>query len=69
MYEKDTSHFPDNLPDKLTLDPDDPDSFLNFFWQDEDLEKIVKETNKYIDKKIIKNNKKEIKLTTLAYKN
>ena len=51
VYEKDKSHFPDYLPDKLDLDPDDPDSFFNFFWQDEDLEKIVKETNKYIDKK------------------
>ena len=47
MHDKDTSHFPDK-----PLDPDDPDSFLNFFWQDEDLEKIVIETNKYIDKKI-----------------
>ena len=31
VYEKDQSHFPDDLPDKLTLDPDDPDSFFNFF--------------------------------------
>ena len=46
VYDKDTSHFPDK-----PLDPDDPDSFFNFFWQDEDLEKIVQETNKYINKK------------------
>ena len=68
VYEKDQSHFPDDLPDsdKLNLDPDDPDSFFNFFWQDEDLEKIVKETNKYIDKKIKRRKSQKTKLTTLA---
>ena len=25
VYEKYQSHFPNDLPDKLTLDPDDPD--------------------------------------------
>ena len=40
--------------------------FLTFFWQDEDLEKIVKETNKYIDKKIKRRKSQKTKLTTLA---
>ena len=33
--------------------------FLTFFWQHEDLEKIVQETNKYIDKKNLKKEKKK----------
>ena len=43
--------------------------FLPFFWQDEDLEKIVKESNKYIDKKIKRRKRRKTKLTTLAYEN
>ena len=35
----------------ISLNPDEPESFVNYFWQDEDLLKIVRETNKYIDKK------------------
>ena len=54
VYDKSTPLFSD--PDDpnwfdISLDPDDPDSFLNFFWQDKDLAKIVVQTNKYIDKK------------------
>ena len=52
VYDMHKSHFPEELYDELELDPDEPDSFFNFFWQDEDLAKIVIETNKYIDKKI-----------------
>ena len=35
----------------ISLNPDEPESYVNYFWQDEDLLKIVRETNKYIDKK------------------
>ena len=47
VYDKDTSHF----PSEILMDPSDPDSFFNFFWLDEDLELIVKESNKYISTK------------------
>ena len=43
--------------------------FLTFFWQDEDLEKIVIETNIYIDKKIERRKGQRTKLTTLAEEN
>ena len=36
--------------------------FLTFFWQDEDLEKIVQETNKYISKKNLKKKKRKNKI-------
>merc|ERR1712121_453310 len=43
----------DNDPNwhDISMNPDEPESFVNYFWQDEDLLKIVVETNKYIDKK------------------
>ena len=54
VYDKSTPHFSD--PDDpnwfdISLDPDDPDSFLIFFWLDKDLAKILLQTNRYIDKK------------------
>ena len=52
MYDINQSHFTEELYDELELDPDEPEFFFNFFWQDEDLKKIVYETNRYIDKKI-----------------
>ena len=30
----------------ISLNPDEPESYVNYFWQDEDLLKIVRETNK-----------------------
>ena len=40
-----------NDPDwqDISMNPDKPESFVNYFWQDKDLLKIVSETNKYID--------------------
>merc|ERR1711867_393436 len=35
----------------ISMNPDEPESFVNYFWQDKDLLKIVRESNKYIDKK------------------
>ena len=63
VYDVDKSH----MPSDVELDPSNPDSFFNFFWRDEDLEKIVKETNLYIQKKNQKkqNPKNKIKPTTL----
>ena len=42
-----------NDPDcqELSLDPDKPESFVNYFWLDKDLKEIVRQSNKYIDKK------------------
>ena len=52
VYDINKSHFTDALYIEFNLDPDEPESFFNFFWPDEDINKIVTETNKYIDKKI-----------------
>ena len=54
VYDKDKSH----LSSDIDLGPSEPDSFLNFFWLDEDLELIVKESNKYSSKKIEKKSHK-----------
>ena len=42
-----------NDPDwqDISMNPDKPESFVNYFWQDKDLLTIVSESNKYIDKK------------------
>ena len=52
VYDIIQSHFTAELYDELELDPDEPETFFNFFWQDEDLKKIVYEIHSYIDKKI-----------------
>ena len=43
----------ENNPDGpgLSLDPDKPEEFVNHFWPDIDLMPIVRNSNKYIDKK------------------
>ena len=52
------------MPADACVDPGDPSSWLNFFWIHNDLEYIVKETNKYI---AFKNRKKiEIKPKNIA---
>ena len=35
----------------ISMNPDEPESFVNYFWQDKDLLTIVSESNKYINKK------------------
>ena len=44
------SHMPDGAP----VDPEDPSSWFNFFWQDEDMDYFVQETNLYIECKNLK---------------
>ena len=51
-YDFNHSHMPDDAP----VDPEDPSSWLNFFWIDDDLDYFVKETNIYIE---FKNQKKK----------
>ena len=59
VYDKGTSHFPSDI----FLDPSESDSFFNFFWLDEDLDLIVKESNENISKKKSKKkNKKKNRL-------
>ena len=38
-----------HMPDGALVDPEDPSSWFNFFWIDEDMDYFVKETNIYIE--------------------
>ena len=62
VYDINKSHFTDELYIELELDPDEPESFFNFFWPDGHIEKLVKETNKYIDKKYMRRNRQNIQI-------
>ena len=56
VYDINRSYFTAELYIEYNLDPEEPESFFNFFWPDHHIEHIVKETNEYIDKKYHRNN-------------
>ena len=51
VFDVNKSYFSNEIYTANKLDVESPESFFNFFWPDDYIEVIVKETNKYIDKK------------------
>ena len=46
-----------HMPVDANYDPEDPSSWFEFFWPDDTLEYIVKQSNLYIKKKNLKKSK------------
>ena len=51
IFDVNKSYFSNKIYTSNNLSVDAPETFFNFFWPDENIEVIVKETNNYIDKK------------------